>query len=109
MVYESTRPIYPEPWNTYVNYTQGYACDWSDPKKGGFYKLDTVQVALVHSLNGPKAAVEKQHLQAELAAIKILNRNGGALGKTILFTVYDAASNDQYALATMKGPARDLH
>jgi ABC-type branched-subunit amino acid transport system substrate-binding protein len=34
-----------------------------------------------------------------------LNRNGGALGKTILFTVYDAASNDQYALATMKSLA----
>jgi urea transport system substrate-binding protein len=105
MVYESTRPVFPEPWNTYVNFSAGHACDWSDPTKGGFYKLDTVQVALVHSLNGPNAAVEKQHLQAELAAIKILNRNGGALGKTILFTVYDVASNDPYALATIKSLA----
>lgn len=30
--------IEPVPWNQYVAATKGYACDWSDPKKGGKYK-----------------------------------------------------------------------
>ncbi len=30
--------VEPVPWNQYVAATKGYACDWSDPKKGGKYK-----------------------------------------------------------------------
>jgi len=32
-------PIEPQPWNQYVPETEGYACDWSDPDKGGKYQL----------------------------------------------------------------------
>lgn len=31
----STAPVKPIPWNQYVAETKGYACDWSDPSKGG--------------------------------------------------------------------------
>jgi urea transport system substrate-binding protein len=31
-------PVEPQPWNQYVAATKGYACDWSDPKKGGKFK-----------------------------------------------------------------------
>ncbi len=31
-------PVAPIPWNQYVPETKGYACDWSDPNKGGKYK-----------------------------------------------------------------------
>jgi len=31
-------PIDPIPWNQYVPDTQGFACDWSDPEKGGKYE-----------------------------------------------------------------------
>jgi urea transport system substrate-binding protein len=30
--------VEPVPWNQYVAATKGYACDWSDPKKGGKFK-----------------------------------------------------------------------
>ncbi len=30
--------VEPQPWNQYVAATKGYACDWSDPKKGEKYK-----------------------------------------------------------------------
>ena len=32
-------PVDPIPWNQYVAETQGFACDWSDPNKGGKYKV----------------------------------------------------------------------
>jgi len=32
-------PVAPIPWNQYVPETKGYACDWSDPAKGGKYKI----------------------------------------------------------------------
>ncbi len=31
-------PVTPIPWNQFVPDTKGYACDWSDPSKGGKYK-----------------------------------------------------------------------
>ncbi|MGB3615918.1 MAG: urea ABC transporter substrate-binding protein [Elainellaceae cyanobacterium] len=31
-------PIDPIPWNQYVPDTKGFACDWSDPEKGGKYE-----------------------------------------------------------------------
>eukprot|EP00971_Amphidinium_carterae_P054714 1077620-Amphidinium_carterae.1 len=68
--YESTRAVYPEPWNSFVAATSGfvhasigpasgaygaagcrYACDWSPSGAGGFFPLDTVGVALVHDLS----------------------------------------------------------
>jgi urea transport system substrate-binding protein len=33
-------PVEPEPWNQYVPETQGFACDWSDPEKGGKYEME---------------------------------------------------------------------
>ena len=38
IVSESKEAIKPIPWNQYVAETKGYACDWSDPKKGKKYK-----------------------------------------------------------------------
>ncbi|NET48400.1 MAG: urea ABC transporter substrate-binding protein [Merismopedia sp. SIO2A8] len=32
-------PVTPIPWNQYVPDTKGFACDWSDPSKGGKYKV----------------------------------------------------------------------
>ena len=33
-------PIDPVPWNQYVPDTKGFACDWSDPEKGGKYEVE---------------------------------------------------------------------
>ncbi len=33
-------PIDPVPWNQYVPETIGFACDWSDPEKGGKYEVE---------------------------------------------------------------------
>ncbi|MEL6552083.1 MAG: urea ABC transporter substrate-binding protein [Cyanobacteria bacterium J06621_11] len=33
-------PLDPVPWNQYVPDTKGFACDWSDPAKGGKYKAE---------------------------------------------------------------------
>lgn len=38
IVFETDGPVDPIPWNQYVPDTKGYACDWSDPAKGGKYK-----------------------------------------------------------------------
>ncbi len=39
IVYSSKEAVKPVPWNQYVAETKGYACDWSDAKKGGKYKI----------------------------------------------------------------------
>ncbi len=33
------QPVDPVPWNQYVAETQGFACDWSDPARGGKYEV----------------------------------------------------------------------
>jgi urea transport system substrate-binding protein len=38
IVYATPAPVEPVPWNQFVKETNGYACDWSDPAKGGKYK-----------------------------------------------------------------------
>jgi urea transport system substrate-binding protein len=38
IVEESKTAVKPIPWNQYVAETKGFACDWSDPAKGGKYK-----------------------------------------------------------------------
>ena len=38
IVYDSKTAVKPVPWNQYVADTKGFACDWSDPNKGGKYK-----------------------------------------------------------------------
>jgi len=38
IAYESKEAVKPVPWNQFVADTKGFACDWSDPKKGGKYK-----------------------------------------------------------------------
>lgn len=40
IVYATDGPVDPVPWNQYVADTKGYACDWTDPAKGGKYKVD---------------------------------------------------------------------
>lgn len=37
IVSESPEPVAPIPWNQYVPTACGYACDWTDPNKGGKY------------------------------------------------------------------------
>ena len=39
IVWSTDGPVDPQPWNQYVPDTKGYACDWSDPAKGGKYKM----------------------------------------------------------------------
>ena len=39
IVYATDKPVDPIPWNQFVAETKGYACDWTDPKKGGKYKM----------------------------------------------------------------------
>ncbi|MBD2440979.1 urea ABC transporter substrate-binding protein [Nostoc sp. FACHB-110] len=38
IVYATPAPVEPVPWNQFVQETKGFACDWSDPAKGGKYK-----------------------------------------------------------------------
>jgi urea transport system substrate-binding protein len=40
IVWSSEGPVEPVPWNQYVAETKGYACDWTDPNKGGKYKVE---------------------------------------------------------------------
>ncbi|OKH22381.1 urea ABC transporter substrate-binding protein [Hydrococcus rivularis NIES-593] len=40
IVWSSDGPVDPVPWNQYVPDTKGYACDWTDPNKGGKYKVE---------------------------------------------------------------------
>jgi urea transport system substrate-binding protein len=39
IVWSTEGPIDPVPWNQYVPDTKGFACDWSDPAKGGKFKV----------------------------------------------------------------------
>lgn len=39
IVFETKEAVKPVPWNQYVAETKGYSCDWSDPAKGGKYKM----------------------------------------------------------------------
>ncbi len=39
IIYESKEAVKPVPWNQFVADTKGFACDWSDPAKGGKYKV----------------------------------------------------------------------
>ncbi len=39
IVYATPAPVEPVPWNQFVKETKGFACDWSDPAKGGKYQL----------------------------------------------------------------------
>ena len=38
IVWSTEGPLDPIPWNQYVKETKGFACDWTDPNKGGKYK-----------------------------------------------------------------------
>jgi len=38
IVWSTEAPLEPIPWNQFVKETKGYACDWTDPAKGGKYK-----------------------------------------------------------------------
>lgn len=39
IVFATDAPVDPIPWNQYVAETKGFACDWTDPAKGGKYKM----------------------------------------------------------------------
>ena len=38
IVWSTDSSLEPIPWNQYVKDTKGFACDWTDPNKGGKYK-----------------------------------------------------------------------
>lgn len=38
IVQASPKPVEPQPWNQFVPDTKGFACDWTDPNKGGKFK-----------------------------------------------------------------------
>ena len=38
IIYETKEAVKPLPWNQYVAETKGFACDYSDPKKGKMFK-----------------------------------------------------------------------
>ena len=38
IVYATPTAVEPVPWNQFVKETKGFACDWTDPAKGGKYK-----------------------------------------------------------------------
>ncbi|GFE70432.1 urea ABC transporter substrate-binding protein [Chroococcus sp. FPU101] len=38
IVWATTGPVEPQPWNQFVPDTKGFACDWTDPAKGGKFK-----------------------------------------------------------------------
>ncbi|NJK56482.1 MAG: urea ABC transporter substrate-binding protein [Pleurocapsa sp. SU_5_0] len=38
IVWSTEGPLKPIPWNQFVQETKGFACDWTDPNKGGKYK-----------------------------------------------------------------------
>ncbi len=40
IVWSTDGPVEPQPWNQYVAETKGYACDWTDPEKGGKYQME---------------------------------------------------------------------
>ena len=40
IVWSTDGPVAPVPWNQFVPDTKGFACDWSDPNKGGKYKVE---------------------------------------------------------------------
>ncbi len=42
IVYSTPTAVEPVPWNQYVAETKGYACDWTDPKKGEKFKKASV-------------------------------------------------------------------
>ena len=39
IVWSTEDALEPVPWNQYVQETQGFGCDWTDPNKGGKYKV----------------------------------------------------------------------
>ena len=39
IVWSTEEPVIPQPWNQFVPETKGYGCDWSDPNKGGRYRI----------------------------------------------------------------------
>jgi urea transport system substrate-binding protein len=39
IIFETTEAVAPVPWNQFVADTKGFACDWSDPAKGGKFKV----------------------------------------------------------------------
>ncbi|PSB06171.1 urea ABC transporter substrate-binding protein [Pleurocapsa sp. CCALA 161] len=39
IVWSTEGPLKPIPWNQFVKETKGFACDWTDPNKGGKYKV----------------------------------------------------------------------
>jgi len=41
IVWSTEGPVEPQPWNQYVPETKGFACDWTDPDKGGKYKVES--------------------------------------------------------------------
>jgi urea transport system substrate-binding protein len=39
IVFTTPNPVKPVPWNQLVSSSKGFSCDWSDPAKGGKFKM----------------------------------------------------------------------
>ena len=39
VVFKSRTPVIPTAWNQYESFSRGFACDWTNPAKGGRYRL----------------------------------------------------------------------
>jgi len=40
IVWSTPGVVDPQPWNQFVPETKGFACDWTDPAKGGKFKME---------------------------------------------------------------------
>jgi len=56
-------------------------------------KENIIKLGILHSLSGTMAISETAVVEAELLAIKEINRNGGVLGKQIEAIIEDGASD----------------
>jgi urea transport system substrate-binding protein len=40
IIWSTPGVVDPQPWNQFVPETKGFACDWTDPAKGGKFKME---------------------------------------------------------------------
>ena len=106
IIYQSAKSIYPEPWNQYVSYSRGHACDFMEGGQGSFYEQNVVKVGLLHNLVSDSEK-GKERLDSELAVIKDVNRRGGLIGKLILTVIIGDLSEEDLFLAKVTELSHD--
>lgn len=88
----STSSLQPFPWDTFLESSQEYECNWADATKGEKFKVDVVRVGVLHSLTGPMAISEIPVVQAELTALDILNARLITSSRRIIPVLQDGQS-----------------